>query len=282
MMGNLGARYGMSPRTRIALWSFWEYASFVINSIVFLLIGLQVRIADLLIGWRAVLLAVSAVVLGRMLAVYSLVPLSTTFGPKIPRSWQHVLVLGGMRGALSLALALSLDAKFPYRSEILAMTFGVVAFTIIAQGLTIKPALRLLRIASSTEGELERTRVRQLALAAAQSELEEMVRQHLLSEPAYARLRRELDAKLKDTRAGIGRLVEHDEARLAEEMQLAKARLIAAQQRSIEQAMHHGFISPHGATWMIGAVDRELDELMRARDADQRDGGERPEKHESA
>jgi CPA1 family monovalent cation:H+ antiporter len=274
MIGNLGARYGMSPRTRIALWSFWGYASFVINSIVFLLIGLQVRLGDLLIGWRSVVVAVSAVVLGRMLAVYSLVPLSGMFGSRIPRSWQHALVLGGMRGALSLTLALSLPAQFPYRSEIMAMTFGVVAFTIIAQGLSMKPVLRRLGIASSAEGELERSRVRQLALAAAQSELDQMARQHLLSEPAYAYLRGELEAKLTDARAQIGRLVEGDAARLSEEMQLAKARLVAAQQSSIEQAMHHGFISPHGATSMIGAIDRELDELLRP-GADRRGGEER-------
>jgi CPA1 family monovalent cation:H+ antiporter len=173
MIGNVGARFGMSPRTRIALWSFWGYVSFVINSIVFLLIGLQVRVSDMLVGWRSVLVALSAVVLGRMVVVYALAPLSGIFGTKIPRVWQHALVLGGMRGALSLALALSLAATFPYRSQILVMTFGVVAFTIIGQGLTMRPLLRRLGIASSAEGELERTRVRQIALAAAQSELEQ-------------------------------------------------------------------------------------------------------------
>jgi len=55
--------------------------------------------------------------------------------------WQHVLVWGGLRGALSLALALSLDSAFPYRDEILNLTFGVVVFSILIQGLSIKPLL---------------------------------------------------------------------------------------------------------------------------------------------
>ena len=75
-VGNLGARISMSPRTRIAVWSFWEYLSFIVNSLVFLLIGLQVRIGTLLRDWRATLLAIATVVLGRALSVYGLVPIS--------------------------------------------------------------------------------------------------------------------------------------------------------------------------------------------------------------
>jgi CPA1 family monovalent cation:H+ antiporter len=61
--------------------------------------------------------------------------------------WQHVAVWGGLRGALALALALSLDSTLPYRNQILDMTFGVVVFSILVQGLTMKPFLRMLRIA---------------------------------------------------------------------------------------------------------------------------------------
>jgi monovalent cation:H+ antiporter, CPA1 family len=58
---------------------------------------------------------------------------------------QQVLVWGGLRGALSLALALSLDSRFPYRGQILNLTFGVVVFALLVQGLSIKPLLRVLR-----------------------------------------------------------------------------------------------------------------------------------------
>ena len=75
MVGNLGTS-GMSPRTRVALWSFWEYASFVINSILFLFIGMEVHVADLFHEWRAVALAIGAVLLGRALAVYGLTGLT--------------------------------------------------------------------------------------------------------------------------------------------------------------------------------------------------------------
>jgi CPA1 family monovalent cation:H+ antiporter len=89
-------------------------------------------------------LAIGAVFLGRALSVYLLVPLSNRFAEKIPLRWQHVAVWGGLRGALALALALSLTTAFPYREQILNLTFGVVIFSILVQGLTLKPLLKLL------------------------------------------------------------------------------------------------------------------------------------------
>jgi CPA1 family monovalent cation:H+ antiporter len=147
MVGNFGAKTGMSPRTLAAMQSFWEYVSFVINSLVFLLIGLEVHMGALLHAWRPLLFAVAAVLVGRALSVYTLVPISNLFATRIPMRWQHVAVWGGLRGALALALALSLDSTLPYRNQILDMTFGVVVFSILVQGLTMKPFLRMLRIA---------------------------------------------------------------------------------------------------------------------------------------
>ena len=149
MAGNFGAKRGMSARTRIALESFWEYVSFVMNSLVFLLIGLEVHVLELLHSWRPVLFAIMAMLIGRVFSVYPLVAISNLFAEKIPYRWQHVAVWGGLRGALALALALSLDSAFPYRAQILTLTFGVVIFSILVQGLTLKPLLRLLKIPSA-------------------------------------------------------------------------------------------------------------------------------------
>jgi CPA1 family monovalent cation:H+ antiporter len=156
VFGNIGAQVGASERTRIALFSFWKYASFVINSLVFLLIGLEVQIWQLLSGWSTVLLAVLAVLLGRVISVYGLVAMSNLFAERISGRWQHVLVWGGLHGSLSLALALSLGRDFPDREQILAITFGVVAFSIIVQGLTMGPVVRLLGVSSGAGGPVAR------------------------------------------------------------------------------------------------------------------------------
>lgn len=143
MVGNFGAKTGMSARTRTALESFWEYVAFVMNSLVFLLIGLEVRIDSLAHAWGPVFFAILAVLVGRSLSVYLLVPVSNVFAERIPFRWQHIIVWGGLRGALALALALSLENTFPYRNQLLDLTFGVVIFSILIQGLTMKPLLRI-------------------------------------------------------------------------------------------------------------------------------------------
>lgn len=148
MLGTFGSKKAMSPRTRTAMLSFWEYISFVMNSLVFLLIGLEIHVRELLENWVSVVLAIGAVLLGRVLSVYLLVPVSNCFVEKIPFRWQPAAVWGGLRGALALALALSLNSAFPYREQILNLTFGVVIFSILVQGLTIKPLLRILKLAN--------------------------------------------------------------------------------------------------------------------------------------
>jgi CPA1 family monovalent cation:H+ antiporter len=150
IVGNLGAKNCMSPESRSAVESFWAYVAFVMNSLVFLLIGLEVHIDALIRSWLPVLIAVAAVLLGRALSVYLLIPASNLLGEKIPGRWQHVIVWGGLRGALALALALSLDNNFPERNRILDLTFGVVVFSILVQGLTIKPLLRVLKLTNGS------------------------------------------------------------------------------------------------------------------------------------
>ena len=200
-------------------------------------------------------------VLARILSVYGLVPISNLSGAKVPLRWQHLLIGGGIRGALSLALALSLASTFPYREQILAMTFGVVAFTIVVQGLAIKPLLRFLELATTQEDDYERARVHQIAISAARSELEDLLKNHLLSTPAYDRLRTELDARLDRVKAEVAEIYGKNESRILPEMQMAKMKLIAAEKSSVEQAVHDGLISRQTAAMMIEAADRELDIL---------------------
>ena len=147
IVGNLGTK-NCSMQTKTALESFWAYVAFIMNSLVFLLIGLEIHVDALLRSWRPVLLAVGAVLVGRALSVYLLAPVSNALTDKIPLRWQHVIVWGGLRGALALALALSLDSTFPERDRVLDLTFGVVVFSILVQGLTLKPLLRILGLAN--------------------------------------------------------------------------------------------------------------------------------------
>jgi CPA1 family monovalent cation:H+ antiporter len=140
-----GERSFLSRRGREAMTNFWEFAAFLANSVIFLLIGANVAVMHYEHYGQGVIATVIALALAaRAAAVY---PLSLALrGAKnaVSLPEQHVLWWGGLRGALALALALSLPASLPLRDEIVVVTFGVVAFSIVVQGLTMPPLLRLL------------------------------------------------------------------------------------------------------------------------------------------
>ena len=98
-------------------------------------------------------------------------------------------------------------------------------------------------------------------MSSARAELDELLRNHLLSGPAYNQLRQELDKKLEHAKEQVAALYGKDNSRILREFEMAKMKLIAAEKSAIEQAVHDGLISQPTANRMIEAEDRELDEL---------------------
>lgn len=142
LIGNMGPLGAISARGRLEVESFWDYAAFVANSLIFLLIGIGLTREDVSRAWLSILIAVALVLAGRALSVYGCSLLWICSPRKIQPHYQHVLFWGGLRGALALALALGLPADMPHREIILATAFGVVTFSVIVQGLTIMPLLK--------------------------------------------------------------------------------------------------------------------------------------------
>lgn len=146
IIGNYGWHVGMSPNTQVAVDSFWEYAAFVVNSLVFLLIGLEIPLSMLGQHVTDILWALLAMIAARVLVIYGLMALSNRFTEPVSARWQHVLFWGGLRGSLSIALVLSLPLLLPDRAQLVAITFGTVIFSLLVQGLTISPLLRWLKL----------------------------------------------------------------------------------------------------------------------------------------
>jgi CPA1 family monovalent cation:H+ antiporter len=142
VVGNFRASGSISAAGRQALGPFWEYVAFVANSLIFLLIGAQEAQQHFKGLWVPVLLAIALVTLGRAAAIYPLCAVFLRSRLKVDMRHQHVLFWGGLRGALALALSLSLPQALPRRDVIVVITFAVVAFSVFAQGLTITPLLR--------------------------------------------------------------------------------------------------------------------------------------------
>jgi CPA1 family monovalent cation:H+ antiporter len=142
VLGNWEPLGTISERGREAVKVFWEYAAFVANSLVFLLVGMREGSQNFTTGWPAIGAAILLVLVGRAVAVYSCCGLYVSSALRVSAKHQHVLFWGGLRGALALALALALPAEVPQRNAIVTVSFAVVAFSVFVQGLTLKPLLR--------------------------------------------------------------------------------------------------------------------------------------------
>ena len=182
-----------SPDTRLRAYAVWEIVTFLLNAFLFILIGLQLpvvldglqsRSASELVGYAAAVIA--AVVGIRMLWGFTVVYLVRALDPRLrdgrlPRStWQGrtVIAWAGMRGAVSLAAALALPltthagAPFPARDLIIFLSFAVILFTLVVQGLTLPALIRKLGIEEDDVEEREEFAARIAAAEAALARLE--------------------------------------------------------------------------------------------------------------
>jgi len=122
----------------------WEFNAFTANALVFLLMGVTVTLGMFEERWLAMLIGIISIVLARSFGIFVFVPLLSKLAPIEPigRPFQVVMIWGGLRGAVTLALALSLPTTLEYWWTIQSIAFGVVLFTLFAQATTTAPLLR--------------------------------------------------------------------------------------------------------------------------------------------
>ena len=143
IVGNFGFLGSISDEGHHSVVNFWEYVVFLINSLLFILIGARETELSFLPVLTALAVAATLSVVARAVSVY---PVAALFAPtdlRLPTSYMHVLVWGGLRGALVLALALALP-PLPERDAIITTAFAVVALSIVVQGLTMPRLMRWL------------------------------------------------------------------------------------------------------------------------------------------
>ena len=158
------ARDGLSARAVEAIDVVWEFVAFLLTAAVFLLVGLSIGPDVLVLAAGAVGWGIAAILVARAAVVYGLIGGGSAVlgriarargrafasAEAVPRAWLHVLFWAGLRGAVSVALALSLPADLPNRDLIQGVAFGIVLFTLIVQGSSAGWVVR--RSGASTAG----------------------------------------------------------------------------------------------------------------------------------
>jgi CPA1 family monovalent cation:H+ antiporter len=265
LSGNIGLG-GASPTTKIMLFNLWDYLAFLANSLVFLLIGLTVDLPQLWANLGPIVVAVGAVLVSRGVSVYGLSFLANAFGrrrPRIPASWRHVLFWGGLRGAISLALALSLPTELPEHDMLQAMTFGVVLFSLLVQGTTIQFLLQRLGLVRRPRHRVEREKRlgRLFAARAGLRRLEGLHREGLLTDEMWNGLRgdyRQAQNQLEDEMNQL--FIEY--AELEREVLLqARREALQAEYGALGDALRRGLLSEHTYGELRADVELRLEAL---------------------
>jgi CPA1 family monovalent cation:H+ antiporter len=261
-VGNVGLA-NTAPTTRLTIENFWELLAFLANTLVFLLVGIQIDVTELRPRLGDVAIAVVAILVSRAVIVYG-------FGwaharlrgvRPIPMTFRHVMFWGGLRGAVSLALLLSVtqQAAFDPRTiEVLrVMTFGVVLFTLLVQGTTIARLIRGLGLVEHDEADraLAGHRARLYARRAGQREVERLERDGIVAPDVADSMRQVYEEEIRLTAGDVTKQArEHPELQIAALLHTRRSAL-AAEKRALIDLSRRGLVGGEVIDGLVAAVD---------------------------
>lgn len=269
LIGNQGADYAMSPRTKVAVFNTWETAAFVVNTFIFVAIGIQTPISNLLHHGRFILLAIGLVLAVRAVVVYPLTALANTrIRETISLPYQHVMVWGGLHGSIPIALVLglpraeSVPGVFP-REELTAMVFGVAGFSLVVQGLTMGNLLDRLDIVTRSEAEelYELLTGRARAVKQALNAAERLHDQGDIPTEVYEDFEAEYGREHADLNETISALLTTNPELRYEQLLMGERQVLRREKSAIMGASRSGIIADDVAERLSEEVDLKLDRV---------------------
>ncbi len=263
VVGNYGSRMYMNATTRLAVNAFLEYSAFLVNSIVFLLIGLQIDFPHLIKYGPEIGSGVVAILVARFLLIYVFGQVLQTKQMPLPTAWRHMLFWGALRGSLSMALALSLPLSFPYREEMIVVTFGVTLFTLLLPGLTIEYLAKVLKLSLSKTKffQYEELKGKLFAETQALNCLDNLVREGFVGTDLYDKLAAEVRDKCQNIVKEIELLKVSNEA--IDQMALNQTRmhLLEIRKEAIFQLSRMHGAEREVVDSLVLEIDSQLEEL---------------------
>ena len=271
----------LPSRARLESYFVWDILDFIINAILFVLIGLQLHaVVDGLSGYSAITLAgyalaVTAVVVGTrfvwMFTVPYLIraidrrPVQRT--RRVGARFRLVLAWSGMRGAVSLAVALALPftieggASFPKRNLIIFLTFAVIFFTLVGQGLTLPALIHRLGLSDGGAEAEEETRARLVATKAALAQIDELAGEDWTRDDTIERMRNMYQYRKRRLAARAGKIEDdgYEDRSLAYQQMVQL--VLAAQRRALLRMRSDGQLSNEVMNRILHELDLEESRL---------------------
>ncbi|MCB2107821.1 MAG: cation:proton antiporter [Rhodobacteraceae bacterium] len=240
IMGNWG-RTKVSPSVAVYVENFWEYAAYVANALIFLLVGLRVDFGGLVGEWTTVAWVIVAMLISRALVIGGLMPMVGLMPNAVNVNWRYQAIMywGGLRGAVALAVALSLG-DFPYADIFVTAVMGAVLFTLLINGLTVEPLMHLLKLDKpSPTSELVQREAELKAVEKAIDGMNQMNSTGLLFERVTKSVDQRRRKEIEDIKAQIIRL-RADVSNTADERSLVYLRCLG-----IEKVIYYSLLAKH-------------------------------------
>jgi Na+/H+ antiporter len=271
----------LPARTRLQGFFVWDILDFVVNAILFVLVGLQLRaVIEGLSGYSAstlggYALAVSGVVVGTRLVWFFTVPYvvraldrrPSQRARRVSARWRLVTAWSGMRGAVSLAVALALplttDAgdAFPQRDLIVFLTFAVIFFTLVVQGLSLPFLIRRLGISDGGADAGEEVRARLIATKAALQQLDTLAAEEWTRDDTVARMRGMYEYRKRRFAARAGKIDDEGYEDRSLAYQQTVQLVLQAQRAALLRMRSNGELSNEAMNRIIRELDLEESRL---------------------
>lgn len=249
------ARRALEPSRVLSLQGFWETTGFVLNVLIFLLVGMQIHADTLLEEASSIALALVALHVGRAVAVYGCFgALRALQKEEISMRWQHVMVLGNIKGALSMAAVLALPAGLPHRERFVTIVFGVTFITLVTQALPFRTILKRLGVATASRSpDVDTAKATLVEARRGQAEVEDLLEAGLISRRDHAERRATFQRQI----IGAEKALRGPSGSIARDA-LADVAILNAQKAALLEAGRRSLVSDEIVHARVNAIDREL------------------------
>lgn len=251
----------ISPSTSEFMEHFWEYLAFIANALIFLMVGLQM---DLVVLWQSIdLIAIVAIAMlvSRAIVIFGVVPLLGRLPGSEPigMPFQAVMYWGGLRGAIALAIVLSLP-EFGYKDTLISLVMGAVLFTLVVQGLSIERLVKFLGLnALSVPEQFARLEGDRFARRQGLESLNTLVRDGLFSQRIADNIREKCERNLEELNQDIENL--NRSMSKVEMARILAMRCLAREKARFYELFSRGLINEWAFKELDHTVDVQIDEV---------------------